>query len=142
MRLFVPVFYAIIIFSCASDVFANISVSTTTVRISICGDTLVNEGEECDVPGEIGTYSTTIAGRQCGADCLYGNYCGDAILQTLEGEVCDDGNNDDGDFCAGDCSRQTADSGGGSTGGGGSSGGGGRDEPLGESLEKHFRTLQ
>lgn len=132
MWLFVPAFFASLFFMHTAVVHANISVSTTTVHISICGDMLINEGEECDVPGEIGAYSTTIVGRQCGTDCLYGNYCGDTVLQTLDGEVCDDGNNDDGDFCAGDCSRQTADSGGGSTGGGGSSGGGGRDEPLGD----------
>ncbi len=132
MRQLVPVFFALLFLVQTGVAHANISVSTTTVRISICGDTLVNEGEECDVPGEIGTYSTTIVGRQCGTDCLYGPYCGDGILQTLQGEACDDANNDEEDFCAADCSRETADSGGGSTGGGGSSGSGGRDEPLGD----------
>jgi cysteine-rich repeat protein len=132
MRLIVPVFFVMLFFVSASFVHANISVSTTTLFISICGDTLVNEGEECDIPGEIGTYSTTIVGRQCGTNCLYGPYCGDGVLQTLEGEACDDANNADNDFCAADCSRETADSGGGSTGGGGSSGSGGRDEPMGD----------
>lgn len=31
--------------------------------------------------------------------------CGDGIVQR--GEACDDGNTDDGDFCAGDCSEET-----------------------------------
>ncbi len=108
------------------------SVATTTLTISICGDSLINAGEDCDIPGEIGTYSTTIAGRQCGTNCLFGPYCGDGILQTIYSEECDDGNNIDGDFCAADCLEEEADSGGGSSGGGGNSGGGGQDEELGD----------
>ena len=112
--------------------YAQVSVSTTTVFVSICGDSLINSGEECDVPGEVGAYSTTIVGRQCSTQCLYGPYCGDGILQTIHAEVCDDANNSDDDFCAADCSRETADSGGGSSGGGGSSSSGGRDAVLGD----------
>jgi cysteine-rich repeat protein len=112
---------------------AQLNVSTTSVTISICGDSIVNSGEECDVVGETGAYSTTIAGRQCDAtSCQYGPYCGDAILQTLYDEECDDGNNTDNDFCAADCTTEFADSGGGSTGGGGSSASGGSDEELGD----------
>ncbi|MFZ2253550.1 MAG: DUF4215 domain-containing protein [Minisyncoccia bacterium] len=111
---------------------AQTAMSTTTLIISICGDMLVNAGEECDIPGEIGTYSTTIAGRQCGLDCMYGPYCGDGILHTLYSEECDDGNNTDNDFCAADCTVENSDSGGGSVGGGGSSGGGGSDTALGD----------
>jgi cysteine-rich repeat protein len=114
------------------QVSAQVLVSTTTVFVSICGDMLVNSGEECDVPGEIGTYSTTIVGRQCGTDCRYGPYCGDGILQTVQSEECDDANNDGDDFCAADCSEETADSGGGSSGGGGSANSGGRDTELGD----------
>lgn len=128
--LFLCLFFSHLPFSYAQSGLTR--VATTTLTISICGDMLINAGEECDVPGETGVYSTTIVGRQCGTNCLFGPYCGDGILQTLHAEVCDDGNNDDGDFCAGDCSRETADSGGGSTGGGGSSGKGGQDEPLGD----------
>lgn len=115
------------------DAFAQlISVATTTVTVSICGDTIVNDGEECDVPGETGVYSTTIAGRQCNAQCLWGPYCGDGILQTLYGEECDDGNNIDADFCSASCVIEPSSSGGGSTRGGGTGGGGGSDEPMGE----------
>lgn len=110
---------------------AQLNIATTTITVSICGDSLVNAGEECDVPGETGVYSTTIVGRQCGTDCQYGPYCGDGILQTLHSEECDDGNNTDDDFCAADCTTEFADDGGGSTGGGGSSGSGGKDKELG-----------
>jgi cysteine-rich repeat protein len=132
VRILVTFIFACALFLNTTSAFASIAVSTTTLFISICGDSLINEGEDCDIPGEIGTYSTTITGRQCGTNCLYGPYCGDGILQTLQGEACDDANNEDNDFCSADCSRETADSGGGSTGGGGSSGSGGRDEPIGD----------
>ncbi len=105
-------------------------ISTTTIVVSICGDTLVNAGEECDVPGETGQYSTTIVGRQCNTQCLYGPYCGDGILQTAYDEECDDGNNTSLDFCSAECKAELADNGGGSTGGGGSSASGGRDDAL------------
>lgn len=110
----------------------TIIVATTTLGVSICGDSIVNAGEECDVPGEVGAYSTTIAGRQCDTTCQFGPYCGDAILQTLEGEECDDGNNTDGDFCAADCKVEPAGSGGGGGGGGSSGGSGGSDVELGD----------
>jgi cysteine-rich repeat protein len=109
---------------------AQTRIATTTLTVSICGDSLINANEECDVPGETGEYSTTIVGRQCNARCLYGPYCGDGTLQTLYGEECDDGNNTSSDFCAADCTAEEADFGGG--GGGGNSSTGGRDEPLGD----------
>jgi len=102
---------------------ATLVVSTTTITVSICGDSLVNGGEECDTPGEIGVYSTTIVGRQCTPLCQWGPYCGDAILQTLRGEECDDGNNTDNDFCSALCLDETSDSGSGASSGGGGSGG-------------------
>ena len=110
---------------------AQVLFATTTLSISICGDSLINAGEDCDVPGETGVYSTTIVGRQCGVNCLFGPYCGDGILQTLYDEECDDGNNTDNDFCAADCTAEEADSGGGSSGGGGGSNSGG-DESMGD----------
>lgn len=112
------------------------SVATTTLIISICGDLVINSGEECDVPGETGAYSTSIAGRQCDETCRYGPYCGDAVLQTIYDEECDDGNNTDNDFCSAECLEETSDTGGGSSGGGGGGGGtsqdGGSDDELGD----------
>lgn len=122
----------LIISSAPLQAFANLTVATSTLYVSICGDTVINSGEECDVPTDLGTYSTSIAGRQCTKQCQWAPYCGDGILQTINGEQCDDGNNNNGDFCAADCSKETADGGGGTTGGGGNSGSGGRDTPLGE----------
>ena len=110
----------------------TIAVATTTVEVTNCGNFVVETGEECDVPGETGTYSTTIAGRQCTPACLFGPYCGDGILQTLFSEECDDGNNTDGDFCGADCTIEPAGSGGGGSSGGGSGGGGGSDVDLGD----------
>src|SRR5690242_1098587 len=83
-------------------------IATTTLTLSICGNAIVDDGEECDVIGETGAYSTTIIGRQCDVDCDYGPYCGDTILQTLNGEECDDGNNTSGDFCSDICKVEKA----------------------------------
>jgi cysteine-rich repeat protein len=99
--------------------------ATTTLSLSICGNALVDDGEQCDVPGETGLYSTTIAGRQCTVDCFFGPYCGDGILQTQYSEECDDGNNDSLDFCSATCQIEPAGSGGGGSSGGGGGGGGG-----------------
>jgi cysteine-rich repeat protein len=113
---------------------SSVSVATTTVGISICGDALVDFTEECDVPGETGEYSETILGRQCDVDCTFGPYCGDGILQSLFGEECDDGNNTDGDFCAADCTVENAGFGGGGSSGGGRGNTGGSNEPLGDTV--------
>ncbi len=106
------------------------SVATTTLTLSVCGNSLVDIGEQCDVPGETGVYSQTIVGRQCNVSCNLGPYCGDGILQTLHAEECDDGNNDDRDFCSAICKVEPAGSGGGGSSGGGGGGGGGRDKDL------------
>ena len=108
-------------------------IATTTLTIGICGNGIVEPGQDCDVPGETGEYSTTIAGRQCTPDCTWGPYCGDGILQTQFGEECDDGTNTDDGFCSADCRLIPAGAGGGGGGGGGGAGrtGGGQVE-LGE----------
>lgn len=107
-------------------------VATTSLTTSICGNEIVDGGEECDVLGETGSYSTTIAGRQCDVDCTFGPYCGDGILQTTFEEECDDGNNADGDFCSAECKIEPAGSGGGGSSGGGGGSSGGSDEDLGD----------
>jgi cysteine-rich repeat protein len=112
----------------------SIGVASTTLTISICGNMLVDSGEDCDVPGETGVYSQTIVGRQCTNACLFGPYCGDGVLQTVNAEECDDGNNDNGDFCSAICKIEPAGSGGGGSSGGGSSGGGGGVRDLGDTI--------
>ncbi len=129
-------FFAVLILSTPISVFGQFVptgyIATTSVITSICGDLIVGEGEECDVSGETGAYSTTIIGRQCNsAQCQFGPYCGDAILQTAYGESCDDGNNIDLDFCSALCITEPAASGGGGSSGGGG-GGGGSTEDLGD----------
>jgi len=108
------------------------SVATTSMSLSICGNEIVDSDEECDVLGETGVYSQTIAGRQCTASCDFGPYCGDGILQSAFAEECDDGNNDDGDFCSSTCTIEPAGSGGGGSSGGGSGGRGGSTQELGD----------
>jgi cysteine-rich repeat protein len=108
--------------------------ATTTLTISICGNLIVDDGEDCDIPGETGVYSQTIVGRQCTPQCFWGPYCGDGILQTLFGEECDDGNNDDGDFCSAICKIEPAGSGGGGSSGGGGGGRGGSTRDLGDTV--------
>lgn len=108
--------------------------ASTTLSLSICGNLVVDAGEECDVVGETGVYSQTIVGRQCSAQCLFGPYCGDGILQTIYTEECDDGNNDDGDFCSSVCKIEPAGSGGGGSSGGSSGGGGGSTVDLGDTI--------
>ena len=101
--------------------------ATSTVVVSICGDAIVTPGEVCDlgVASNTGAYASSIADRKCNSDCLaYAPYCGDGILQTIYSETCDDGNNQNGDFCSATCQAEPAphSSGGGGGGGGGSSG--------------------
>ena len=108
------------------------SIATTTLELSICGNSIVDGNEDCDVPGETGVYSQTIAGRQCTPSCQFGPYCGDGILQTAFAEECDDGNNDDGDFCSALCKIEPAGSGGGGSSGGGSGGSGGSNIERGD----------
>lgn len=120
----------LLIVSTATPLSLTAQTATTTFRLSICGNSLVDDGEQCDVPGETGVYSQTIAGRQCTPACLFGPYCGDGILQSPQGEECDDGNNDDADFCSAICKIEPAGSGGGGSSGGGGGGGGGRDREL------------
>ena len=108
--------------------------ASTTLTLSICGNELVDAGEDCDVLGETGVYSQTITGRQCTPQCQFGPFCGDGILQTAFAEECDDGNNDNGDFCSASCVIEPAGSGGGGSSGGNSSGGGGGSRDLGDTL--------
>jgi len=134
MRIFWSLFILTILVMPGS-VLAQVNLSaTTTLTVSICGNAIVDAGETCDMPGETGVYSQTIIARQCTVNCFFGPYCGDGILQTLYTEECDDGNNDDGDFCSSICKIEPAGSGGGGSSGGGSSGGGGSPREIGDTI--------
>lgn len=130
--LFAPLLFFVLFADLDAQVILPGSIATTTLTISVCGNSVVDSSEECDVPGETGSYSTTIAGRQCDVDCQFGPYCGDAILQTIHDEECDDGNNDSGDFCSATCKIEPAGSGGGGTTGGGGGSGGGSSQDQGD----------
>lgn len=130
----VQLILGVVLVSCIlfPQVIHALSIATTTLDVNNCGNFIVEVPEECDVPGETGVYSTTIVGRQCTPQCQYGPYCGDGILQTLFSEQCDDGNNEDGDFCGADCTIEPAGSGGGGSSGGNSGGSGGSKVDLGD----------
>ena len=62
----------------------------------ICGDALVVGREACDTAG---------ASATCDADCTAAD-CGDATLNPLAGEACDDGNLVGGDGCSPRCAPE------------------------------------
>lgn len=124
-------FLSLVLYGVSAVEAATIYTATTTINLSICGDLVVDPGEQCDVIGETGVYSTSIVGRQCTAICDFGPYCGDGILQTTFAEQCDDANNTAGDFCSAICKIEPAGSGGGGSSGGGG-GGGGSTKPQGD----------
>ena len=61
--------------------------------LPVCGDGILDPGEDCDTAGESAT---------CDADCTVPS-CGDNTVNTATREQCDDGNNDNGDGCQADC---------------------------------------
>lgn len=98
--------------------------ATTTLRISICGNGLVEPPEVCDSGSSAGQYSTSTAHRTCNVLCTgWSPYCGDGILNSAYGEGCDDGNNSPAnlstDFCNADCTVAAGVSTGAGIGGGG-----------------------
>lgn len=100
--------------------------ATTTVSLTVCGDSLVSGNEFCDDGTNTGAYATLIAGRTCNPLCsAYGPYCGDGIIMTLYGEECDDSNNTAGDLCDAACQNESDPVTVGGGGSGGNSGGGG-----------------
>ena len=60
----------------------------------ICGDGIMQEGEQCDDGDDDGQ-------NECKQDCTR-NVCGDGVL-LMGVEVCDDGNSDQGDECLNSC---------------------------------------
>lgn len=126
-RLFLSGIIVVVFFIPAAFLYAQtIQIATTTINVSICGDANVTPGEACDdgTINNTGTYSLTITGRTCNPDCLaFAPYCGDSIVQTIQGESCDDGNNTDGDFCDSVCQEESFPTSSGGGGGGGFAGG-------------------
>ena len=99
----------VVFFSFSGIARAQGFIATTTVTISVCGDGIAAGVEICDdgFANNDGAYSSSIAGRRCKPDCSgYGPYCGDVILQSLNSEECDDGNNSAGDLCSPICQNE------------------------------------
>ena len=69
-------------------------------------------GEQCDDGNTVtetcvyGDQTCTVCNQACQEQTLTGTYCGDGVVQDTE--VCDDGNDNDGDYCSADCQSQTS----------------------------------
>jgi cysteine-rich repeat protein len=70
--------------------YAITGVETDALAAPVCGNAMVEMGEECDD-------GNTRDNDGCSSQCRY-EYCGDGIVQAALGEECDDGGyrNDDG----------------------------------------------
>lgn len=80
------------------------------VSVAECGNGVVEKGEECDAGDDNGRFFCDYGEEKCELCSLsceleqgIVSYCGDGSVDVLEGEACDDGNNEDGDSCSADC---------------------------------------
>ncbi|MHA7628615.1 DUF4215 domain-containing protein [Corallococcus sp. M7] len=64
---------------------------------ALCGNGRLDSEEECDDDLNQGSYG------QCAPGCLLGARCGDGVVQSDQGEQCDDGNTVSRDGCAATC---------------------------------------
>ena len=83
---------------CAYDTSADTTCNATcvfgepvVVASASCGNSTVDEGEECDDGNALG-------GDGCSAFCVRETFCGNGTVDL--GEACDDGNTEDGDGCS------------------------------------------
>ena len=91
---------------------------------SSCGDYKIDvrNGEECDRgenPYKYCAYGETNC-EVCTTTCritdgILIGYCSDGVKNSYYGEACDDGNNEDGDYCSADCKTVTGRCGDGTT---------------------------
>ncbi len=83
----------------------------TTSGDPLCGNGVVDPGELCDDGEQNGAYGA------CADDCGGpGPHCGDGILQPVEGEICDDGDDVDNNACSNTCQQVPCDQQGGNGG--------------------------
>ena len=72
---------------------------TTQCRQTYCGDGVVNGPEECDLGrGNTATYGD-VGG--CTPSCTHAHYCGDGVVDSVYGEMCDYGTANDDNACHG-----------------------------------------
>lgn len=81
-----------------------IAQSIPTGQQMICGDGIVQDGEQCDD----GSQNRNVSGARCRADCTSAR-CGDGVLDSSE--ICDDGNQSNGDGCDFFCNIEAGDPG-------------------------------
>ncbi|MFH2010871.1 MAG: hypothetical protein ABI333_30000 [bacterium] len=96
---------ALLLTACGDDDGGNDNVNgnvnndnANTNTTGVCGDGVLNVGEECDDPAG----NSDTAPNGCRTDCRRA-HCGDAVVD--DGEICDDGNTEDGDDCRFDCGQ-------------------------------------
>lgn len=77
-------------------------VKAKTSCAPICGDGIKTKNEACDDGKNTGGYG------KCAAGCVLGPRCGDGIIQSAEGEQCDDSNLVSGDGCSATCQTDVA----------------------------------
>ncbi|MEZ4401817.1 MAG: DUF4215 domain-containing protein [Kofleriaceae bacterium] len=82
---------------------------TPSTCVDQCGDAVTSSNEVCDSGTDNGLGDGSPYGG-CGADCRLEPYCGDGVVDTQYGEICDDGLNLGGDAsaCAPGCQSQGA----------------------------------
>jgi len=79
--------------------------------LGVCGNGILEIEEVCDHGVDNGQYG------YCKSDCSgLGPRCGDGIVQSVEGEECDDGNVNSGDGCSSSCQDEVIGPGRGVTG--------------------------
>lgn len=72
-------------------------VTRRTQCANSCGDGVVQAPEQCDNGTNAGGYG------QCAPGCILGPRCGDGVIQSANGELCDDGNTNNNDSCTNTC---------------------------------------
>ncbi len=80
------------------DESSNPASSASSVPVPVCGNGLLEKGEECDG----GLANGGAPDATCRGNCRL-PFCGDGVIDAAKGEQCDDGNGKPGDGCGRTC---------------------------------------